>query len=220
MKCIGKAILYNNTCLFSISCVVYFLLCAHIFTCTWVYMLHVYTVYTFDRKHVHVQANMTWNIHKMIVCLCRCSHVHSWCMFRHVEHVHVHVAQAACTNYADVNCMGMHVHVRACVGCVCMLHVGSYTNTTCKHGTTCPHMFALLYTYMYMSHLRRLIFLRKSDCLGCAVLLCLVVRVTLLASFHLPSHLSLNMHVYTCTCMYIQPKPVNLQCVVQSRLLV
>ena len=33
---------------------------------------------------------------------------------------------------------------------------------------------------------------RKSDCLGCAVLLCLVVCLTLLASFFLPSHLSLK----------------------------
>ena len=39
-------------------------------------------------------------------------------------------------------------------------------------------------------------FLRKSDCLGCAVLLCLVVCLTLLASLFLPSHLSLK-HVYT-----------------------
>ena len=39
-------------------------------------------------------------------------------------------------------------------------------------------------------------FLRKSDCLGCAVLLCLVVCLTLLASFFLPSHLSLK-HVHT-----------------------
>ena len=46
----------------------------------------------------------------------------------------------------------------------------------------------------FESHLRQLIFLRKSDCLGCAVLLCLVC-LTLLASFFLPSHLSL----YTCT---------------------
>ena len=45
---------------------------------------------------------------------------------------------------------------------------------------------------------RQLIFLRKSDCLGCAVLLCLVVCVTLLASSFLPSHLSL-----TCTYMYV-----------------
>ena len=41
-------------------------------------------------------------------------------------------------------------------------------------------------------------FSRKSDCLGCAVLLCLVC-LTLLSSFFLPSHLSLK-HVYTCTC--------------------
>ena len=40
--------------------------------------------------------------------------------------------------------------------------------------------------YMYIT------FLRKSDCLGCAVLLCLVVCLTLLASFVLPSHLSLK----------------------------
>ena len=42
------------------------------------------------------------------------------------------------------------------------------------------------------SHPRQLIFLRKSDCLGCAVLLCLVICLTLLASFFLPSHLSLT----------------------------
>ena len=35
---------------------------------------------------------------------------------------------------------------------------------------------------MFESHLRQLIFLRKSDCLGCVVLLCLVC-LTLLASF-------------------------------------
>ena len=49
----------------------------------------------------------------------------------------------------------------------------------------------------FESHLRQLIFLRKSDYLGCAVLLfCLVVCLTLLASFFLPSHLSLK-HVPT-----------------------
>ena len=47
----------------------------------------------------------------------------------------------------------------------------------------------------FESHQRQLIFLRKSDCLGCAVLLCLVVCLTLLASFFIPSHLS------TCICM-------------------
>ena len=39
--------------------------------------------------------------------------------------------------------------------------------------------------------------LRKSDCLGCAVLLCLVVCLTLLGSF-LPSFSSL---IKTCTCL-------------------
>ena len=36
------------------------------------------------------------------------------------------------------------------------------------------------------------IVISKSDCLGCAVLLCLVVSLTLLASFFLPSYLSLK----------------------------
>ena len=49
----------------------------------------------------------------------------------------------------------------------------------------------------FKSHPRQLIFLRKSDCLGCAVLLCLVVCLTLLASFFLPSFLHLSLkHVY------------------------
>ena len=54
-------------------------------------------------------------------------------------------------------------------------------------------------SYMY---LRQLIFLRKNDCRRCAVLLCLVVCLTLLDSFFLPSHLSLKIctPVYTCTC--------------------
>ena len=40
-------------------------------------------------------------------------------------------------------------------------------------------------------------------CLGCAMLLCLVCCLTLLASFFLPSHLSLK-HVYTCMYMSTQ----------------
>ena len=39
----------------------------------------------------------------------------------------------------------------------------------------------------FESHPRQLIFLWNCDCLGCAVLLCFVVYVTLLASFFLPS---------------------------------
>ena len=58
-------------------------------------------------------------------------------------------------------------------------------------------MYMYMYMYMYMSHPRQLIFLRKSDCLGCAVLLCLVVCLTLLDSFFLPFHHSLkHVHVY------------------------
>ena len=58
----------------------------------------------------------------------------------------------------------------------------------------------------FESHPRQLIFLRKSDCLGCAVLLCLVVCLTLLASFFLPSHLSLK-HVYIQNCfVYLTAK--------------
>ena len=40
----------------------------------------------------------------------------------------------------------------------------------------------------FESHPKQFIFLRKNDCLGCAVLLCLVVCLTLLV----PSHLSLK----------------------------
>ena len=47
----------------------------------------------------------------------------------------------------------------------------------------------------FESHPRQLIFLRKSDCLGCAVLLWLVVCLTLFASFFPPSHLSLRLRV-------------------------
>ena len=42
---------------------------------------------------------------------------------------------------------------------------------------------------------RQLILLRNSDCLGCAVLVCLVVCLTLLASFFLPSASLINMYV-------------------------
>ena len=42
------------------------------------------------------------------------------------------------------------------------------------------------------------------DCLGCAVLLCLVACLTLIASFFLPSHLSLKlMYIHACTCIYM-----------------
>ena len=51
----------------------------------------------------------------------------------------------------------------------------------------------------FESHLRQLIFSRKSDCLGCAVLLCLVCLFDL-ACFFLPSFSSLiKKHVHVCS---------------------
>ena len=68
------------------------------------------------------------------------------------------------------------------------------------------HVFPCTCTCGFESHPRQLIFLRKSDCLGCAVLLCLVVCMTLLASFFLPSSLIKNVHVHLIshlkTCMF------------------
>ena len=51
----------------------------------------------------------------------------------------------------------------------------------------------------FESHPRQLIFLWKSDCLGCAVLLCLVVCLTLLASFLFPSSSLINTNRYRHT---------------------
>ena len=53
-----------------------------------------------------------------------------------------------------------------------------------NHSAECPQL-------RYICTWRQLIFLRKSDCLECAVLLCLVVCLTLLVSFFLPSFSSL-----------------------------
>ena len=50
-----------------------------------------------------------------------------------------------------------------------------------------------------VSHQRQLIFLRKSDCLGCAVLLSLVVCCFLLLSSF--SHLSIKHVLALCVCL-------------------
>ena len=79
-------------------------------------------------------------------------------------------------------------------------YVNSIATTKVGHISTESVHGIVLSMYMYMpTRSRQLIFLRKSDCLWCAVLLCLVVCLTLLASFFLPSHLSLkhvHIHVY------------------------
>ena len=67
----------------------------------------------------------------------------------------------------------------------------SSTSSMCRY--TCTSVEC----HGFQSHQRQLIFLRESDCLGCTLLLCVVVCLTLLASFFLPSHLSLkHVHVH------------------------
>ena len=64
---------------------------------------------------------------------------------------------------------------------------------------------AHVYNVPRVLHLVPFIFLRKSDCLGCAVLLCFVVWLTLLASFFLLSHLSLkHVHVELIVSLFIR----------------
>ena len=53
-----------------------------------------------------------------------------------------------------------------------------------------------MYMYMYMYMYRQLIFLWKSNCLGCIVLLCFVVCIALMAFFFLPSVALINMYMY------------------------
>ena len=86
----------------------------------------------------------------------------------------------------------------------------------------CSIMCMYMYQYMlversveitecrgFESHPRQLIFLGKNGHLGCVVLLCFVVCMTLLASFFLPSASLINMYMYvvhvhvccTSTCM-------------------
>ena len=78
----------------------------------------------------------------------------------------------------------------------------SYCTCTMIACTRRKSLGTRLYIYSgFESHLRQLIFLRKSDCLGCAVLLCLVCLFDL-ACFFLPSHLSLK-HVYTAHVQYM-----------------
>ena len=71
------------------------------------------------------------------------------------------------------------------------------------------------YFHPYIMYIQ-LIVLRKSDCLWCAVLLCLVVCLTLLASFFLPSEslikACINIYTVEMTAM------IYVQCVHFTRL--
>ena len=89
----------------------------------------------------------------------------------------------------------MRVHVHKCTWNIHVLmrdekEERSKQGQTNKQGKATQHTQGSHFsTYMYMhvrgfeSHPRQLIFLRKSDCLRCAVLLALFVCLTLLASF-------------------------------------
>ena len=64
---------------------------------------------------------------------------------------------------------------------------------------TVPCMYMFIECRGFESHPRQLIFSRRSDCLGCAVLLCLVCLFDL-ACFFLSSFsslISIYVHVYT-----------------------
>ena len=77
-------------------------------------------------------------------------------------------------------------------------------------------MYIHVYMYMYMysvwsiecrgfeSHPRQLIFSRKSDCLGCAALLCLVCLFDLALSFFL-----LISHLKTCTVLHVYEEKLS-----------
>ena len=105
--------------------------------------------------------------------------------------------------YTDVQVYTLIVHVQYTCTCI----VSTPTCISCAHPCT-------LYMYMYMSCLEYGVswvrvppeaahfFLGKSDCLGCAVLLCLVCLFDL-ACFFLPSHPSLKTCI-KCTYMYCE----------------
>ena len=104
----------------------------------------------------------------------------------------------------EVSTRHHRLHVHACISL--------YPDYMYMYVSHCTRLHVpLVYTniaYMYVcrglkSHPRQFIFLRKSDCLGCTVLLCLVVCLTLLASFFLPSHLSLKHVLVSVIYKYI-----------------
>ena len=88
------------------------------------------------------------------------------------------------------------------------------------HVHVCTYMVEYSVCRGFESHLRQLIFLRKSDCLGFAVLLCLVVYLTLLATFFLSSlkhvyistlymFMYVHVHVHVCVSALVWPGCVS-----------
>ena len=86
-------------------------------------------------------------------------------------------------NTLHCTCIYMYIclFVRDMVGWVILLSFLSYfLKLVCyAHVFPCTCMYWYTLCIVPESHLRQLIFLRKSDCLGCAVLLCLAVCMAL-----------------------------------------
>ena len=84
---------------------------------------------------------------------------------------------------------------------------------------TYMHVHVVIITCACICHSRQLLFLRKSDCLGCAVLLCLICLFDF-ACFFLSSLIK-NMYNVHCTCacarMYIYMYTVCIACVSPTR---
>ena len=79
-------------------------------------------------------------------------------------------------------------------------HTFGTTGLYTHYNTHTHYMYTQVECRGFESHPRQLIFLRDNDCLGCAVLLCYVVCLILLASFFLPSASPIkiyeHVHVY------------------------
>ena len=124
-------------------------------------------------------------------------------------HVHVYIRTCTytipCTYGMCMACVGvqmlimivtgMYMYMCACSNQVCYLHVHVHVLTlhmSSRCNTRTCNFLCLKSIYM-----RQFIFLWKSDyCLGCAVLLCFVVCMALLAPFFLPSASIIK----ACTC--------------------
>ena len=138
----------------------------------------------------------------------KCAPIHfgKACMLHVNEYVCKHLAMKdrhACTLAWDrTMCAHVCMLVWDRLVAICACSLGSFSlceiitafySPQSSKGVACVVCWNLFdFSTLYTSHPRQLSFLRKSDCLGCVVLLCLVVCLTLLASFF---HLSLK-HVY------------------------
>ena len=124
----------------------------------YIYSRFLYTCYTATEKHMH----------NTVYCIVLLHTV--YCMQQH---------NTVCSSTIQYTVCSSTIQYTVC----------SSTYNTAYTVCRCSRIIhaVILYNYYVNTRTRQLIFLRKSDCFGCAVLLCLVVCLTLLASFFLPS---------------------------------